>query len=52
MKNEKKLKENNEDMLNKINTKLIFEFSKLCFNQLKLMEYMLREENLNKGVNI
>jgi len=46
MENKKELKENNEEMLNKINTNLIFEFSKLCFNQWKLMEYMLKEENL------
>ena len=34
----------NDDTLNKINTNFIFEYSKLCYDQLKTMEYMLKEE--------
>jgi hypothetical protein len=38
----------NDDILNNINTKFIFEFSKKCYDQLKIMEVMLKEENLKE----
>lgn len=33
-----------DEILNKIDTKFIFEFSKKCFLQVQLMERMLKEE--------
>jgi aromatic ring-opening dioxygenase LigB subunit len=35
---------NQDEILSKINTKFIFEFSEKCYRQLKLMEFMLKEE--------
>lgn len=34
-----------DEILNKIDTNFIFKYSKLCFEQLKIMEHMLKEES-------
>lgn len=37
-----------DEISNKLNTKFIFEFSKKCYEQLKLMESILIEERFKK----
>jgi hypothetical protein len=48
MKNQKEKNEKLEEIFNKINVKFIFEFSRKCYEQVKLMEYMLKEERFRK----